>query len=319
MNRFEPVYPTLENVAEAGVGLKYVLVDEDSPEIHDVLPPLLTYFLFKMSWQQFRQDLDGGDVRPPVWDLTKVRAQGPAFLVGSVLDDDPIKQTAVHALDDGRLGESIRRLSDAELVALCDYRAAVRRARRRMERVLTQFEGQGPAVGECPRTPATTGSDYEYFWRTRDAVFLQRIEEVRRSSTGGRLLSAFVHGHTHQADRSQAGSNAINGDFKIVPEGFSPVRGAVTPIAINDGAWQRTITPVQLGTMQKDRNRSGRDLLRELQPEQLAPCYAYVDIRPYAGIPAAAVRYWRVVDTGAWETGSSCGRSGPLLESRGHE
>jgi hypothetical protein len=310
LSRLQARYPVLEHVAEAGIGLKYVLSPEGGPEIRDGVPDLVRYLLFKMSWQQFRQDLDGGDVQPPVWDIVKVRAQGPAFLVSSVLNDDPLKPLAAQALEDHRLDEPMKRLTDEEIVALCDYRAAVRRARRRMERVLTQLEGQGPAVAECPRTPDTMGSVYEYFWRTRDAVFNRRIEEVNRAGSAPQPIAVFVHGHTHLADRSQVGSNAINGDFKIVPEGFSPVRGAFTPIAINDGAWQRTITPVQLQALQKDRGRTAQDLLKELQPEQLPPCYSFVDIRPYTDAPAPAVRYWRPADTGSWEIGTSCGRGG---------
>ena len=63
-----------------------------------------------------------------------------------------------------------------------------------------------------------------------------------------------------------------------------------------------------LGALQKEQGRTDRNLLRELQPEQLAPCYSFVEIRPYTDTPAPAVRYWRAADTGAWEMGSSCGR-----------
>src|SRR5437762_9810869 len=53
-------------------------------------------------------------------------------------------------------------------------------------------------------------------------------------------------------------------------EGFSPVRGALTPIVINDGAWQRTITPVQLDRLASDRGVPEKELLASLQPEDLA-------------------------------------------------
>ena len=91
------------------------------------------------------------------------------------------------------------------------------------------------------------------------------------------------------------------GLLKIAMEGFSPVRGAVTPVVINGGAWQRTITPVQL-----ERSLSGRPL-QSLQPEDLPPCYSFVSIPSYADTPTPVVRYWRQQDAGAWGIGASCG------------
>ena len=69
---------------------------------------------------------------------------------------------------------------------------------------------------------------------------------------------------------------------------------------INGGAWQRTITPVQLASRQ-----AGKDL-RAIQPEDLAPCYSFVQIAAYDSAPAPGVRYWRPDGSGAWTIGSSC-------------
>src|SRR5205823_884657 len=99
---------------------------------------------FKMSWSQFRKDLNGGDLQPPEWELAKVRAGGPAVLVASLLDDDPFKSIATKALSAGRLFKSMDEMTDDELVAICDYRAILRRARRRMELFVTQFSWGPP-------------------------------------------------------------------------------------------------------------------------------------------------------------------------------
>ena len=72
-------------------------------------------------------------------------------------------------------------LRDDELIALCDYRAAARRARRRFERPLTQFDPQGPPVRECPRLPDSRGGLFDYFWRTRDLVYGGRLEAAQAS------------------------------------------------------------------------------------------------------------------------------------------
>jgi len=124
-----------------------------------------------------------------------------------------------------------------------------------------------------------------------------------------RPIAVLVHGHTHLPDRAQTGANLISGGLLKIPmEGFSPVRGVLSPVAINGGAWQRTITPAQLDRIKTERNLSDRDLMRSLQPEELAPCYSFVHIPPYAGTPVPSVRYWRRAAGNDWALATGCGR-----------
>jgi hypothetical protein len=303
-SRLEEKYPIVDNVAVLGAGLKYALAAEAAAGPSDVPPQLLRYLLLTtISWQQFRMELDDGDVEPPMWDLAQVRSQGGAFLVSSFPDDDPFRPLAAKALAGGTLDSELRALTGDEMVMLCDYRAAVRRSRRRYEPVVTQFAPRGPAVAECPRMPDTRGAIFDYFWRSRDLTFGGYIDDVKRRLPAGSQPTVFVHGHTHLPDRSQSGANMISGGLLKIPmEGFSPVRGAVTPIVINGGAWQRTITPVQL-----ERTLPERDL-RILKPEDLAPCYSFVHIPPYGDKPDPAVRYWRQDGSGSWALATACGR-----------
>jgi hypothetical protein len=309
-NRVEDRYPIVDNVAAAGTGLKYVLAADGVADAGDAAPRLLRYFLLTMSWQQFRMELNDGEVQPPQWDIAQVRAQGPAFLVSAMPDDDLFKPLAARALADGRLAKSMDELTDDEVAAVCDYRAALRRARRRFEPAVTQFAPRGPVVAECPRTPETRGGVFDYLWQSRDLVFARHLETVARRLPGPpRPIAVFVHGHTHLPDRAQTGANMISGGLLKIPmEGFSPVRGALSPVAINGGAWQRTITPAQLDRIKTERNLSDRDLMRSLQPEDLAPCYSFVHIPPYTGTPAPSVRYWRQAAGGDWALATGCGR-----------
>jgi hypothetical protein len=307
-NRYEPRYPVIDNVVVSGVGVKYALA-ADLDDIGDLAAPLVRYLLFSMSWQQFRMELDDGDVQPPTWDVPQVRAQRESFLVSSLPDDDRLKPLAATALADGRLAKSMEGLSDEEIVAVCDYRAAMRRARRRFEPVVTQFQPRGPAVPECPRTPESRGGVFDYFWRSRDVVFARHLESIAGRLANHVRPAVFVHGHTQLPDRSQANANMISGGLLKIPmEGFSPVHGALTPIIINDGAWQRTITPVQLDRLASDRRLQEKELLTSLQPEDLAPCYSFVQIASNGGAPVPAVRYWRQATTGEWSIGAVCGR-----------
>jgi len=308
-NRFETRYPIVDNVAQSGAGLKHTLAADPAVDINDAAPGLLRYFLLLMSWQQFRMELDGGEVQPPRWNLVDTRAQGATFLVSALPDDDPFKKAAAKALADGRLAEVMAGLSDEEVTAICDYRAAVRRARRRFEPVVSQFAPRGPVVSECPRTSDTRGAAFDYFWQSRDRMFGRHVEAVAAQLPNKRMPAVLVHGHTHLPDRTQSYANMISGGLLTIPmEGFSPVRGALTPVVINGGAWQRTITPVQLGRLQAERGLGYDELLRALQPEDLAPCYSFVHIPPYTDTPSPSVRYWRQTAGGGWSAAPECGR-----------
>jgi hypothetical protein len=308
-DRYERQYSIVDNVAAAGNGLRYV-PSPDETSATNVAPELLRYLLFTVSWQQFRMELDDGEVRPPTWDLTQVRAQGPSFLVSSLPDDDRLKPLAAKALADGGLTDLVKSLSDDEIVLLCDYRAAVRRSRRRLEPTLTQLAPRGPAPTECPRTPESRGTTFEYFWRSRDLTFQRHLDAAARQLPDpSRPIHVFVYGHTHLPDRNQSSANMISGGLLKIPmEGFSPVRGALTPIAINGGAWQRTITPIQLERLATERNVSVRDLLSSMKPEDLSPCYGFVQVSSTSGAPVPAVRYWRQAANDRWGFGATCGR-----------
>ena len=308
-NRLEDRYSIVDNFAIVGAGLKYALAADGVPDTGDAAASLLRYFVSLMSWQQFRMELDGGETEPPKWDLAQTRALGPAVLVSSLPDDDRFKPAAERALADGRLSGSLAALSDDELVALCDYRAASRRARRRGEPFLLQFSPRGPIVTECPRTSDSRGALFDYFWRSRDEIFARHLEAVARQLPSKTAPVVMVNGHTHLPDRGQEGAITLAAGHLTIPkQGFSPVRGALTPIVINGGAWQRTITPVHYERLESERGLAKGELLRTLQPDDLPPCYGFVQIPPYVDVPEPTVRYWRQSTTGDWAVAAACGR-----------
>ena len=55
---------------------------------------------------------------------------GAAFLVESLVPDDRLRGLADSAVKEGSLSIDLNELTDEEIVAICDYRAALRRARR---------------------------------------------------------------------------------------------------------------------------------------------------------------------------------------------
>ena len=304
-DRYELRFPIVDNFAEDGAGVREALAAAGVDDAGAAAPDLLRFLLFRMSWQQFRMDLDRGDVEPPAWDLGEVRAAGPRFLVDSLADDDRFKPLAARALDAGRLTALMEALGDDELAALCDHRAALRRARRRFERILTQFDPTGPPVAECPRTPETAAPRFEYFWGSRDRVFGRHLEQM----ADPRPVAVMVHGHTHLADYRQGNFTRVEAGRTYVVDGFSPVRGAATPVVVNGGAWQRTVTPRQLDEHRRRQGVSEAGLLESMRPEQLPPCYSFVQIEPYTERPdPPMLRYWRQADDGTWTMAPRCGR-----------
>lgn len=302
----EARYPAVDSIAIAASGARYALA-ADSTLSSEAVALLVRDALLNVSWQQFRMELDDGDVQPPQWDLAQARSLGASLLAASLPDDDPLKALAAALDAKGGLAAVARDLTDQELTALCDYRAAVRRARRRFEPLVTQFAPRGPAVAECPRTPDTRGAIFDYFWRSRDAFYDGYVERARRRSKGPAAPVVFAIAHTHLADRAQSYANMISGGLLKIPmEGFSPVRGALTPVVINGGAWNRTITPVQLERLKAERGVSWHEFLQSLDPEELPPCYAFVRVPAYEQNPAPAVRYWRRADDGTWSIAPNC-------------
>ncbi len=308
---YETRFSIADNIADEAAGLRFALSATGTDGLGDGAVTLLRELLFRFSWQQFRMDLDRGDVEPPEWQLADMRAAGAEFLLATIPDDDRLKPLAALASGDGRLDALMATLSDDDLRALCDHRAAVRRARRRFERILSQLDPTGPPVAECARTPASTGPTFEYFWQSRDRMFLRHLAQRRGE---GPPIAIFVHGHTHLADYRQGNFTRVEAGGTYVVDGFSPVRETSTPVVINGGAWQRTVTPVMLDRFAADQGLSDRALLEAVRPEQLPPCYSFVDIEPYADAPGPpALRYWREDQDGGWMMAGGCGR--PIIAS----
>lgn len=306
VDAYESRFAIVDNVADETAGLRFALSATGTDGIGDVAVPLLRELLFRFSWQQFRMDLDRGDVEAPEWQLDEVRADGAEFLLATLPDDDRLRPLATLALDAGRLDVLMATLSDDDLRAVCDHRAAVRRARRRFERILSQLDPTGPPVTECARTPTSAGPMFEYFWQSRDQVFLRHLEQRRGQ---GPPIAVFVHGHTHLADYRQGNFTRVEAGGTYVVDGFSPVRDAAMPVVLNGGAWQRTVTPVLLDRFAGEQGMSDRELLETVQPEQLPPCYSFVEIEAYPDLPAPpSLRYWRQDQDGKWMMAGGCGR-----------
>ena len=126
-----------------------------------------------------------------------------------------------------------------------------------------------------------------------------------------RPIEAFVFIHTHlpNTQRGQPGTiEKLSPGEMFVLFGFNPVRMSITPVAINAGAWQRTVMPNALDLLRSDLGLSEQALLRSVRPENLAPCYSFVEIAPYRGPPTARTLFWRRSEKIGWEIATGCGQ-----------
>jgi len=259
-------YPLIDDFADRLMGLKYGLATTTEVEASHLESLLMT-----MSWQQFRRNLEE-EVAPPAWDLAAVRAVGDGFLRESLPKDDPL-----YPRWDG-VGLSLDEFTDDELLAICDYRAAVRRARRRMERGISQLARVGPVVAECPRSEDTAGPSFSYYWSARDKQY---------ESVGD--FSAVVRGHTHLAD-----------------SGFNPGPMEDGPRILNAGTFRRTMTPARFEVLKEERGASTEELLRSLTDDDLAPCHGFVRIDAYEGEPEPTLHYWMQGEDGGFTIERRC-------------
>jgi hypothetical protein len=306
-NREELTFPTVDNGSEEGIGLKYGLKAEGATDLGDAASQMVRYSVLRTPWQGMRWDLDAaGDPIAVKWDVAKVRQQGAAFLTNMFVADDLIYPLVSKAAADGRLANTLAQMSDDEIVAVCDYRAAVRRSRRRNEGGLSQFVDRfGPPGSECPRTPETTGTAYKYFWESRDAVFRRHLDAIQKGLPGGgQSIKLVLYAHQHMQDRPA-------NDLHKTPLGFSPNREKDAITAVMVGPWQRTATPVQLDRLKSERNAASvTELLQTLQPEQLAPCYYFVRSVLTDGKPVPGLGAWAQNRQGQWNLSRGCGGGG---------
>jgi hypothetical protein len=278
-NQWEPKYPIIDNISEEAAALRYGFAAEGLTRTAVASVDFFKFFLFGVSWEQFVQVL-GREGEPPRWDVARIRCEGDRFLVESLATDDPIRAVAEEALRTGRLPVSVSQLSDADIITLCDARAAMQEGQDR--------RGEPRTIATCPPEAGSLGAITESVLRSRNSVFTEDLKQ--RSRALGREFAVFVYSHTHRAD-----------------PGFSPLKGGEwTPLVINTGAWQRVISPAELESLRSARGLTHAEVLRTLQPEDLNACYSAVIVEPYTTRPDAKLRYWRRGAGGQWDFAEDC-------------
>ena len=242
----EARYPVIDNFADEGAGLVHGLAAEGTADLGAAAPALLRYILFRMPWQQFRLDLDAGDVQPPVWDLDAALAQGPALLVEFAAERPSVQATGAACTGgrppdraDGRT-ERRRDRGPLRLPGCLAPRPPAFRAGADAVRSAGAAGARVPAPAGQPRRGCSTTSGARAtsstagVWKRRRAARPPPPGPSRCSSTTTRTWST---ARQSVLELTRLGRT-------VIVHGFSPVRNALSPVVINGGPWQRTITPV---------------------------------------------------------------------------
>jgi hypothetical protein len=85
---------------------------------------------------------------------------------------------------------------------------------------------------------------------------------------------------------------------------------------LNSGAFQRLVDDHRLRELAAERGIEVSQVLRALTPDDLAPCYAFVEVRWYGDTPHARLSAWHMGE--GEPTGRRTDPCGPLCPDVGH-
>lgn len=295
-NKIENKYPIIDNLSEETIGVKYGIAAEGLENTLDDIDDFLKFYLFQVSWEQFRQSLGPGtEQETRNWDVEAVKKENnKRFLIESLSpspENDLIRTMAEKALHEGTLELSPKALSDNEIITLCNQRAVFKE--------LQIKNGEKVTVETCPRKDKTLGALTQYFLSNDYKVFEEylekRYQELKTDKKKNPDFEIFIYGHTHKAHSYDKFYNKIK-----LPRYWEPK-------IFNSGAWQRVITPEQLEKLSARKKLKNSEVLHKLIPEDLSPCYSFIIIDyDYKGRPNAQLKYWSLNNKVTWEVADNC-------------
>lgn len=292
---WEDRFPVIDNVTEELAGAKLAMKALGVPKTLAATSDLVRFFFFDVSLSQLAQGLGGEGGKMPTWDIARLRQGGDAALAEALPPEDPLVDllrsgALAPALQNGKLGAALDAFDDAQLRALCDKEHLNREARRRKGEelklpcpALGNLGGDGGGGGSLGEGDGTLGAAVLALAGGEGRALEKRLRKLRAES--GKDFLTYVYGHTH----------AVREPWMAITQ------GDWNPYALNDGAWQRVVTPAQVAAFGATPAAAQAFLTR--QPEQLPPCYTFAWL-PNGQPDARAVRSWRQVN-GAWGFGKA--------------
>jgi hypothetical protein len=255
-NREELSNKAIDNMAAEIIAVaKYVAADRGGYKATpSMLGDLLRFILFQTSFEQAKQLL--GEEGIPVWDLKTLRKRLTSskdrweFLIETLPKDYPLRAALAEGVKElPELGN----FDDDELNSMCN------------RRWVTASLDKNAGIIPCPTT-GQLGAIEQYIGdlinpRARNMRFREYLTKFRESLPQTERPNMdfvyYVYGHTHKEE------------VNYKPFG---TQKRWAPIVFNDGAWQRTANEQVFCTVLKSKG----DVLKDVQPEDLPPCYPFV-------------------------------------------
>lgn len=290
-NLFEYRYPIIDNIAEETEAVKYAMRAGGLIDSTKDVVGFIKFFLFDTSWNQFSSVLERQDSTTPTeseWDLATIRKIGSSFLVDSLPVNHPFYNSAVEAFQKGRLDYAFAKLTEHEIEEICTARKEMRAVQ---EYQGTESENR---VKVCPTLNPTLSSSFQSLMRRDEAVQAEHFRMACKALQDcvSSPFQVFVYSHTHRA-KYPAANESMQEDWR--------------PMVVNTGAWQRVTNRERLERERKRRGIKDEKEMLRLKPEDLPPCYSFVEIPSYAPgeKPTAQLHFWSLGERN-WAITDSC-------------
>ena len=269
-NAEENEYEIIDNIAPETVGAKYRSAERGLKRTVADFARFVAFNLLETSAKQKTDSLGaGGKAKDGAWDIRFAREElGIDLFIAALDDKDPLrKEIEGTDAESGALRDELaaivvdpKRLSDDDVRALCDERAA-RKAERQCE-------------------AASAGALLEGTFVPRQHVLRSHIAQHQDKDD---RVDIFVYGHTH----------GMEVGWPLV---MKPGR---TITVHNTGAFQRTIDEAGFKRRVAQRNLSDKEALRAIKLEELPACYSAVIVKYEAGVPNSKTWRWHMEESGS--------------------
>lgn len=287
-NQYEEKYPVIDNISDNG-GISYGLSAERLKGIGMAVGKFLRFYLAGSSWAQFAASLGGPNDPAPEWDIDQIRASGDVFFYESLPTDDPMREVAEKAYEEGSLGLTLSDLSDEEIRSICESRLALFRLQ------TPNTPHPPPTIAPCASKEPLGAGLQAIFGPARDKLVKVRALDIFntliKDDTLTTTFDLYVYGHTHSA----------------YPPRNIEVDPSWTFESVNTGAWQRIASPGQFKSLECGQKPAE---VLHTSLKRLPACYPVVWVKPYTVKPASELHYWNEVN-GQGSLGTSCNWTAP--------
>jgi metallophosphoesterase superfamily enzyme len=270
-NKIESDYPIIDNIAGEADSLRYGMAAEGKLRAIGHAARFVKFFLFSVSGRQLGDVLDTPEIEKTTsstdWNISAIRREGPIFFAHAVPRDDIARPAIEAAVANGEFTDALPTLSDGDINAICDERAAL--------------AGAGVNIERCQT--ATLNAVVRRLTTDTNKRILDYLREIYQRLPADPEPPAFelaVFSHTHAAKDTFTAA-VRNDDWE--------------PSVLNTGAWQRLINGKQLKALLTARKIASRDALKKLSHNDLPRLYPYVAIEPYSDAPAGKLHHWEGV------------------------